>query len=376
MADQSSSGPRAKRLKTDSKSYKPRLLASGALNHIDFENNGSEIPGSPHVASVTAEPFIPAPFAGYQIYTSPSSTASGTSASSHISPRDIRKFGPSYSPDSQDDSLGVSGSGTIQQNHAQHPENPFKSPRTLKGSGSTHGNLTEEDNTNQHRAMFRGQNSRSPRERQLSTAPPPRFGPLERRDYEGRRNSFPSAQTVQDRLGSRQPPSVPIPLQPSRPRRAFVRGNCAPPEAADIPESDGGFYDADFPHCPPGARPNRIPSEDQPGWFTRSGMYEGLQAIFSNLSSRTGRTGEEIRIPDDSSSLERHLSKEARRRPSVGLNFDLESERQFELDERAAAEGHSHTGPIGECRYLWFGVIFVFGGMFLCLFLYSFGILK
>jgi hypothetical protein len=68
--------------------------------------------------------------------------------------------------------------------------------------------------------------------------------------------------------------------------------------------------------------------------------------------------------------------KDVRRSSPTSLTFDPVLERQRELEERDAAEGYGQTVAVGKYKYLWFAVIFMFIAMFLCLFLYTFGILK
>ncbi|KAL1967550.1 hypothetical protein VTN77DRAFT_3065 [Rasamsonia byssochlamydoides] len=370
MADENSSDRPSKRLKTGRKPNNPRLVGSAAVDCKDFANRGSGTSASTCAASGDTELLRPSYFAEHQ---GQANLPPAASASRHVSPKDNAKFSLSYSlsPSYRDNSRSVSSPETTQKYRVQDVEDPFISPLGSEGLGSPYRESIEEDNTSQRRVMWTEERSRSQRERQLLTVPPPPFSPLERWDYERRRNSpsLTQAQVTQGRPRSMEPPSVPILSQPSPPKRAFVRGSSVPQETACVPETDGRCYHAGFTHRSPGARPNVC---------TYDGIQESLDALRNTIANLTGRTGEEIGVRDDSSSDERPPSKEAaqRRRPSVGLNFDPESERQRELEERAAAEVYGQMSPIGECRYLWFGVILIFVAMFLCLFLYSFGVIK
>jgi hypothetical protein len=70
------------------------------------------------------------------------------------------------------------------------------------------------------------------------------------------------------------------------------------------------------------------------------------------------------------------VDENIRRSTPTAFAFDPILERQRELEERDAADGYGRSVPIGKFKYLWFAVIFVFIAMFLCLFLYTFQVLK
>lgn len=382
MADQNSSGRPQKRLKTDHQAYDPHPLGSAAVDDMDSANRVSGTSGS----SGDTEPLSPRRFAEYQGQDKLPVGASGASGSRHVSSRGPGLFGPTSPTFPPPADRGIprflSSLDTSQQHRVQNVEDPFISPQGSEGPGSPIRESIEKENTNQRRVMWAEQSSQSQREGQLLTAPAPPFGPLERRDYERRQNSLPLAQVTQGRPYSMEPPSVPILPQPSPLKRAFVRGGSVPQEIPNVPDAGVGYDHSGFTNRSPGTQPNRSTYAGiQTESFERRRMLESINVArnaLSNLAaSMTGKTGEEARSPDDSDSEVRLLPKEARRRrPSLGFNFDPESERQRELEERTEAEGPGPMAVIGECKYLWFGVIFIFVGMFLCLFLYSFGVIK
>jgi hypothetical protein len=81
-------------------------------------------------------------------------------------------------------------------------------------------------------------------------------------------------------------------------------------------------------------------------------------------------------LPEDHSSGLLRNEEPPQQIASLAFNFDADLERQRELEERALAEGHSFMQPLGEYKCLWFVVVTIFVGMFLCLFLYAFRIIK
>lgn len=382
MADQNSSGRPQKRLKTGHQAYNPHILGSAAVDDMDFANRDSGTCGS----SRDTEPLSPRHFAEYQGQDKLPAAASGASGSRHVSSRGPRLFGPTSPtfppPADRGIPLFLSSLDTTQQHRIQNVEDPFKSPQGSEGLGSPNRESIEKDSTNQRRVMWAEQSSQSQREGQLLTAPAPPFSPLEHRDYERRQISPSLAQVTPGRPCSMEPPSVPILRQPSPPKRAFVRGGSVPQEIPSVPGTCVGSYHSSFTNRFPGTQPNRSTYAGiQAESFERRRMLESINVArnaLSNLTkSITGKTEEEARSPDDSDNEVRLLSKEARRRrPSLGFNFDPESERQRELEERAEAEEPGPMAVVGECKYIWFVVIFIFVAMFLCLFLYSFGVIK
>ncbi|KAL2003076.1 hypothetical protein VTN02DRAFT_5092 [Thermoascus thermophilus] len=104
-----------------------------------------------------------------------------------------------------------------------------------------------------------------------------------------------------------------------------------------------------------------------PGRVTQQPVASQFQPIFSDSSGSPADRDEEERW------------KEVYRRPPRGLggSFDPEEDHQRELEEQSLAEEHGQMEPLcGKYRALWSVVVSSFVGMFVCLLLYSFGIIK
>lgn len=158
----------------------------------------------------------------------------------------------------------------------------------------------------------------------------------------------------------------PIAVKP--PCRACNPLEALPNHGFDIPGVPSG---PDFENV----RPHNIFNSPE---TSRSASQHQLQTVrdpFSDLSSDLeGREPNVIPIEGILSDMEAY--KNTRRSFPRSLTFDPVLERQRELEERDAAEGYGQKVLVGKYKYMWFTVMFVFIAMFLCLFLYSFGILK
>lgn len=207
---------------------------------------------------------------------------------------------------------------------------------------------------------------------ELLTAPRPQSSPLQKRDFDHHMHSRPLTQTANGHSlseGSRVLPSqLRLPPKSYRRERSEPRG------------SGNGLYSTKLVPEWQASRPDRRNYEELESGSSRTCILTRLHAlqemILDTITSVTKKHTElSSNLPANSSSD--LLRKERQHQVgSLPLPFDVDLERRRELEERVAAEGHSFMQPLGEYKCLWFVVVSTFVGMFLCLFLYAFHIIR
>lgn len=113
-----------------------------------------------------------------------------------------------------------------------------------------------------------------------------------------------------------------------------------------------------------------------PASIARRALDQMRTAIAVWTNNNIPRRGSDAAPMISHSSTEERRSKEARRSPLSSRNYLTtdDEERQIDITERDDLEDEQE--PMGKYRWLWFTVVFLFVGMFCCLFLYSFKIIR
>lgn len=170
-------------------------------------------------------------------------------------------------------------------------------------------------------------------------------------------------------------PLPPIPPAPTF-SGAQVRKSSIPESSVSL-STEPTFYYPDYDRPSLAVQPGvDAPGRGGPASIARKALDQMRTAIAGWANNRIPRRGSEAAPIISHSYTEERRSKEAHRSPldSLGSYFNFDEERQQELLEREEEEGY-HV-PMGKYKYLWLTVLFLFVGMFCCLFLYSFKIIR